>query len=73
MLQAIKIDYLLRKNKCKSRISCIIHDSIILDFSHEDKALLDSISSLMSSTKFGNFMINISKGSNLGNLKEAVK
>lgn len=70
LLQAIKIDHLLRLNKCKSRISCIIHDSIIIDFCDEEKHLQAPIAKLMSSTKFGKFMINISKGTNLGNLRE---
>ena len=72
LLQAIKIDYLLRVHGSKSRICCIIHDSIVLDFSAEDIYLIESIRNLMASTKFGNFKINISKGTNLGNLKEVL-
>ena len=70
LLQALKIDHFLRINKCKSRICCIIHDSIIMDFSNEDMPYLSAIKKLMKSTKFGDFKINISKGANLGNLKE---
>ena len=72
LLQAIKIDYLLRVHGSKSRICCIIHDSIVLDFSAEDIYLIEPIRNLMASTKFGNFKINISKGTNLGNLKEVL-
>ena len=72
LLQALKIDSILRENKCKSRVACIIHDSIVLDFSQEDVYLVPAIKKLMQSTKFGNFGINISKGKNLGNLRQVV-
>lgn len=66
----MKIDYLLRTQASKSTLSCIIHDAIVLDFAKEDEHLLPKIKSLMSSTKFGEFGINISSGNNLGNLRE---
>jgi hypothetical protein len=69
-LQALKIHHLLQSHKSRSRITCIIHDAIIIDFDKRDERLLASIKKLMSSTKFGEFKINISKGTNLGNLKE---
>jgi hypothetical protein len=70
ILQAMKIDYLLRSSAAKSRLCCIIHDAIVIDFSKEDEYLLPTIKSLMSSTKFGDFKININSGNNLGNLRE---
>ena len=70
LLQAMKIDYLLRTHAKKSKLCCIIHDAIVIDFSSQDEHLLPAIKSLMSSTKFGNFKINISSGNNLGNLRE---
>ena len=70
LLQAMKVDYLLRTQSSKSKLSCIIHDAIVLDFNKEDEHLLPKIKSLMSSTKFGEFKINISSGNNLGSLKE---
>ncbi len=69
LLQAVKIDYLLRSRGAKSRIMCIIHDAIVFDFNKEDEELIPDIKKLMSSTKFGNFEININKGTNLGALK----
>ena len=70
LLQAMKIDYLLRNQASGSSLSCIIHDAIVIDFDKRDEHLLPKIKNLMSSTKFGEFKINISKGNNLGNLKE---
>ena len=70
LLQALKIDYLLRKNAAASYLSCIIHDAIVIDFKKEDEHLIPAIRKLMGSTNFGEFKINTSEGKNLGNLKE---
>ena len=69
LLQALKVDYLLRTRAKKSFISCIIHDSVVIDLSDEDRHLMGQIKTLMSSTKFGMFKINTSMGNSLGNLK----
>jgi len=69
LLQALKVDYLLRTRAKKSFISCIIHDSVVIDLSDEDSHLVPMIKTLMSSTKFGMFKINTSMGNSLGNLK----
>jgi len=70
LLQALKIDHLLRSQGSHSHIACIIHDAIVIDFSQKDEALLGDIKQLMESTKFGRFKINVSSGNDLGNLKE---
>ena len=70
LLQALKIDHFLETTGAKSKISCIIHDAIVLDFSSEDEHLLSAIKKLMSSTKFGTFKINTCRGQNLAMLKE---
>jgi len=69
LLQALKINALLKRSQ-SSHITCIIHDAIILDMSHEDLNLLEPIKKLMSSTKFGQFGVNISMGKSLGSLRE---
>ena len=69
LLQALKINALLKRSQ-SSHITCIIHDAIILDMSHEDLNLLEPIKKLMSSTKFGQFGVNISMGKSLGSLQE---
>ena len=65
LLQAIKINHLLKTKAAKSFISCIIHDSIVIDYHDDDRHLLQ-IRNLMSSTKFGKFGVNISEEENLG-------
>ena len=70
LLQAIKINHLLQERAARSFISCIIHDSIVIDLDKQDEHLLVLIRDLMSSTKFGKFGVNTSRGKNLGSLKK---
>jgi len=70
LLQALKIDYFLRTHHCATRVACLIHDAIVLDFCDDDKDHLGALCELMSSTTFGKYVINISKGPNLGSLKK---
>ena len=70
LLQALKIKRFLKTRGSSTEISCIIHDAIVLDFSHQDLPQLQDILRLMSSTKFGDFKVNLSRGKNLGDMKE---
>ena len=55
---------------CKSHVAFPIHDSVVLDFSIEDKERLSEIVDIFSSTELGRFKVNISVGKNFGNLKK---
>jgi hypothetical protein len=68
--QALKINYLLSTQGKGSRVAFIVHDSVVLDMKKEDNWLLNKVFQLMESTNFGKFKINISKGSDLGNIQE---
>ena len=70
LLQALKIDYLLRNHGKSSFIAAIIHDSIIIDLSRDDAHLLPAVKNLMGSTKFGKFKINIEQGKSLGKMRK---
>ena len=70
LLQALKIRRFLESRDASSHIACLIHDAIVLDFSHADLPLLGDILKLMASTKFGNFKVNTSQGKSLGDMKE---
>ena len=48
----------------RSFISFCIHDSLVLDFAHEEKDLLAKIVKVFSSTDLGNFKTNVSMGKN---------
>ena len=55
---------------CKSHVAFPIHDSVVLDFSTEDKEKLGEIINLFSNTELGKFKVNVSVGTNFGNLKK---
>ncbi len=67
--QAVKIRKLLRNRK--SKVSFIIHDAVVIDFSSEDKELFNEIGVLMSNTRFGKFMTTAKIGKNFADLREA--
>jgi len=70
LLQFLKIEELLRTQGTGSRIAFLIHDAVVLDFKNADRHLLNSIVTLMSSTRFGPFKVNITEGRTLGHMKD---
>ena len=64
----VKINDLLKN--CKSSVKFCLHDSIVLDFSNEDRELLQEIKDIFSTTPFGKFPIKVSAGKNFGKMKE---
>jgi hypothetical protein len=67
--QFLKLDYVLRQHSSGSWVSFIIHDAVVLDMKREDEGLLETLCSLMGSTNFGSFGINIKKGKSLGTMR----
>lgn len=67
--QAVKIRDALRGRR--SKISFIVHDAVVIDFSSEDKELFNKIGSLMGDTRFGNFLVTAKIGKNFAEMKEA--
>lgn len=68
--QAVKLEYLLRTQSHGSHIAFLIHDAIVLDMKKEDWNLLKSLVTLMGSTNFGQFRVNIKRGKTLGSMKD---
>ncbi len=66
--QLIKVDDFLKEKK--SFISLLIHDSVAIDLSNEDKNLLPQIVNILSDTKFGIFPVNVKIGPNYGDMKQ---
>ena len=66
--RALKIHDMLKGKK--SYISCMIHDSLVMDFSLEDKGSLMDIIDTFSDTDLGKFKTNVSVGDNFGNLEK---
>jgi hypothetical protein len=54
----------------KSHVAFPIHDSVVLDFSIEDRERLGEIIDLFSNTQLGKFKVNISVGTNFGDLRK---
>ncbi len=67
LTSAIKVNKMLRDKK--SFVSFCIHDSLVLDFSLEDKELLTSICQIFSNTRFGDIKTNLSIGKDFGHMK----
>lgn len=65
---ALKIDNLL-ENK-KSSVAFCVHDSLILDFSREDKDILSMLIEEFSKTGLGNFKTNVNIGKNYGSMRK---
>ena len=65
--QAIKINDLLKDKK--SFIKFLVHDSIVIDVSSEDKQLVKEICNTFSKTDFGKFVITKKIGKNYGEMK----
>ena len=67
--QALKLEYLLRTQSSGSHIAFLIHDAVVIDMKKEDSHLLKSLMTLMGSTNFGQFVVNLKRGKTLGCLK----
>lgn len=65
--RATKINKMLREKK--SCIVWLIHDSIVIDFSMEDKGILRQIVEEFSNTKFGKWKVNVKIGKNFGGMQ----
>jgi hypothetical protein len=54
----------------KSFIPFMVHDSVVLDLSDDEKADLPELIRTLSDTKWGIFPVNVKIGSNYGNMKK---
>ena len=66
--RVIDIFKLLKERK--SFVSFFIHDSLVIDFSEDDKEILVKIKEIFSDTKLGKFKVNIAAGRNFGSMKK---
>lgn len=66
--RVVEIDKLLKDRK--SKVAFMIHDSLIIDLSKEDRDLLDSIEKVFSNTELGMFKTNVSIGKDFGNMRK---
>lgn len=66
--QVSKIRKILQNKK--SFISFLVHDSVVIDLAKEDKKLINTILSIFSGTRLGQFPVNISAGKDYGQLRK---
>jgi len=66
--QVIKINEILKDTG--SFISWTLHDSVMIDLRDEEKPLLPQIIDVLGDTKFGKYVVNVSAGSNYGEMKK---
>ena len=66
--RAIALDNMLRG--CKSKVSFIIHDEIVLDIHAEDRYKIPELKEVFQNTKLGNFRANVKAGKSYGEMKE---
>ena len=64
--KAVEIDNYLVKNNCKSHISHIVHDELVIDYCDSDRNHLESIKEIFED----GYMANLSAGKDYFNLKE---
>lgn len=65
--QLIKVGEIIKERRTK--ILYTMHDSIVLDFAHEDREILNTILQEFSATDLGDFLINISVGEKYNQMK----
>ncbi len=68
--QMVKIDDLLEKWGTRTKIAFTVHDSVVLDFSLEDRYLLGEIKTIMQTTPWGKFEVGMEIGRDYGNMKK---
>jgi len=66
--RVLEIDKLLENRK--SKVAFMIHDSLVIDLSKEDRDLLDDIEKTFSNTELGLFKTNVSIGKDFGNMRK---
>tara|TARA_R100000664_G_C2752102_1_gene139388 strand:+ start:1149 stop:2333 length:1185 start_codon:yes stop_codon:yes gene_type:complete len=68
LYQMIEVFKMLENRK--SYISFCMHDSLVIDFSTEDKDLVSSLYEIFSKTKLGRYKTNISLGRDYGSMRK---
>ncbi len=54
----------------KSFVAFTMHDSVVLDFSKEDHAMVEELREIFETNMFGRFLSNVRIGKNFGDMKD---
>jgi hypothetical protein len=78
IIQSTAADIFLRQmikvwkalDKRKSHLAFSLHDSLVIDFSEEDKDILLQLRDIFAKNELGNFLVNVSAGKNYGQMEK---
>jgi len=70
LTSAMRVDKMLEGKK--SNVCFCIHDSLVLDYSKEDQAIVEQVVQEFSNTKFGFFNTNLNMGKNFGMMRKLI-
>jgi hypothetical protein len=48
----------------------MMHDSIVIDLSHEERQLIPELMKIFGTTPFGDYKVNVALGKNFGDMKD---
>jgi hypothetical protein len=65
--QVLEVNKILEGKK--SNILFLIHDSFVVDLSHEDRYLLPEIKNVFSKNQLGDYLVNVKAGRDFGSLR----
>lgn len=71
--KAYKIHKFIYDNKLKSKISYLVHDSIVFDIDKTEKELINGLISFFSDTIYGKMKLNVSLGKNSNKFERVVQ
>jgi hypothetical protein len=54
----------------RSHVAAVIHDSVVIDLHRDDRGMIPQLKQIFEDTKLGKFMVNVSLGKDLGNMKK---
>ena len=66
--RAVEVHKLLRDKE--SKIAFMMHDSIIIDLTHDERHAITEMMKIFSDTPFGEYRVNVALGKNFGEMKE---
>jgi hypothetical protein len=66
--KAVEIHEWLREKE--STITFMMHDSIVIDLSHEERQLIPELMKIFGTTPFGDYKVNVALGKNFGDMKD---
>jgi len=68
--RVIALEGFMKKNNMKSKITILLHDSVVIDLRDEDAKHTKDMIEILSETDYGKFKVNVRVGSNFGSMEK---